>query len=92
MEHTVIYDRENECFRVHLEGEHYAVVRYQFFDKAIHITSTKVPQELQGKGYGKIMMESVLPLIETQGFKIVPVCSYVKHYLDRHPQWQHLRA
>lgn len=57
----------------------------------LHITSTRVPDELQGKGYGKVMMESVLPEIERAGLTIVPVCSYVAHYLERHPEWQHLR-
>ena len=92
MKHTVVFDKEHECFRVHLEGEYYAIVKYHFHDQAMHITSTRVPDALQGKGYGKIMMESVLPLIEVQGFKIVPKCSYVEHYLDRHPEWEHLRA
>ncbi|MEZ8383535.1 N-acetyltransferase, partial [Vibrio splendidus] len=23
-------------------------------------------------------------------FKIVPVCSYVVHYMNRQPQWSHL--
>jgi predicted GNAT family acetyltransferase len=50
-----------------------------------------VPDSLQGKGYGKVMMEAVLPLIEQQGQTIVPVCSYVDHYLTRNAQWQHLR-
>ncbi|MUK10619.1 GNAT family N-acetyltransferase, partial [Vibrio cholerae] len=45
----------------------------------------------QGKGYGKVMMESVLLKIERAGLTIVPVCSYVAHYLERHPEWQHLR-
>lgn len=92
MKHTVIFDKEGECFRVHLEGEHYAIVQYQFIDQAMHITSTRVPDELQGKGYGKVMMNSVLPLIEVQGFKIVPKCSYVEHYFNRNPEWQHLLA
>lgn len=92
MKHTVVFDSENECFRVHLEGDYYAIVQYQLIDKTMHITSTRVPDVLQGKGYGKIMMESVLPLIEFQGVKIVPICSYVEHYLNRHPEWEHLRA
>ncbi len=92
MENEVIIDRDKECFRVHLKDEYYAKVQYQFVDQTMHITSTRVPDALQGKGYGKVMMESVLPLIEVQGFKIVPKCSYVEHYLNRHPEWQHLRA
>ncbi len=92
MEHEVVFDKDHECFRVHLREDSYATVHYQFVDQAMHITYTKVPDALQGKGYGKIMMESVLPLIEIQGFKIVPKCSYVAHYLNKHPEWEHLLA
>lgn len=56
------------------------------------ITSTKVPEELRGKGYGKVMMEAVLPELEKMGVKVKPVCSYVAHYLERNPQWAHLKA
>jgi len=90
MKHDVIFDNDKCTFKVHLEGDAYAMVHYQLENKVMYITSTRIPDALQGKGYGKVMMESVLPLIEQQGFKIVPVCSYVKYYLDRHPDWQHL--
>ncbi|RBM41532.1 GNAT family N-acetyltransferase [Vibrio tarriae] len=91
MNNIVQHDATNHCYRVALEGEYQAVVKYQQQDSVLHITSTRVPDELQGKGYGKVMMESVLPEIERAGLTIVPVCSYVAHYLERHPEWQHLR-
>ncbi|ENM5825114.1 GNAT family N-acetyltransferase [Vibrio metoecus] len=91
MTNVVQHDAANNCYRVTLEGDYQAVVKYQQQDNVLHITSTRVPDELQGKGYGKVMMESVLPEIERAGFTVVPVCSYVVHYLERHPEWQHLR-
>lgn len=91
MKEQVIQDAQQQCFKVHLEGDEYALVRYELAPGVMTITSTRVPERLQGKGYGKVMMEAVLPLIEQQGFTIVPQCSYVDHYLTRHPQWQHLR-
>lgn len=91
MERKVIQDAQQHCFYVPLENDVSAVVRYQLQDRVMTITSTRIPDHLQGKGYGKVMMEAVLPLIEQQGMTIIPVCSYVDHYLTRHPQWQHLR-
>lgn len=60
MANTVQHDANNHCYRVALEGEYQAVVKYQQQGTVLHITSTRVPDELQGKGYGKVMMESVL--------------------------------
>ncbi|MDE1513895.1 MULTISPECIES: GNAT family N-acetyltransferase [Vibrio] len=94
MKNTVYHDVDHHCYRVVLEGDYQAVVSYQYQDQqanVLYITSTRVPDEMQGKGYGSVMMESVLPEIERAGLTIVPVCSYVAHYLERHPQWQHLR-
>ncbi|MDW2255429.1 GNAT family N-acetyltransferase, partial [Vibrio sp. 1569] len=51
-----------------------------------------VPEELRGKGYGKVMMEAVLPEIEALGYKIEPVCPYVAHYINRNQAWSHLLA
>ncbi|MBW3695099.1 N-acetyltransferase [Vibrio sp. T187] len=88
----VNWNKELDQFSVHLEGEHYAIVKYKRQDKVLHITSTRVPDQVQGKGYGKVMMEAVLPIIEKEGFTIVPVCSYVVHFLNRSTQWSHLLA
>ncbi|MFL7049230.1 GNAT family N-acetyltransferase, partial [Vibrio cyclitrophicus] len=77
---------------VELEPNQFAVVKYHKQGDVLHITSTRIPDELKGKGFGKVMMESILPEIEQAGFKIVPVCSYVVHYMHRQKQWSHLLA
>ncbi|KLN66814.1 GNAT family N-acetyltransferase [Vibrio sp. VPAP30] len=92
MSHKVILDEVNSQFRVHLEGDHYAIVKFEDKGDVYAITSTKVPEKLQVKGYGKVMMEAVLPKIEQFGVKIEPICSYVVHYLNRNAQWSHLKA
>lgn len=90
MSDKVQHDTQNHQYLVHLEGDFFAIVKYQQQGDVLFITSTRVPDELQGKGYGKIMMESVLPQIEASGYKVKPVCSYVVHYINRHEEWLHL--
>ena len=77
---------------VELEPDQFAVVKYKKDGEVLHITSTRIPDELQGKGFGKVMMESVLPEIERSGYTTVSVCSYVVHYMNRQTQWSHLLA
>jgi predicted GNAT family acetyltransferase len=79
-------------YQVALEGQHVAVAKYSLQGNVMTIYSTRVPDELQGKGYGKVMMEAILPDIEQHGYTIIPTCSYVAHYLKRNAQWQHLLA
>ncbi|WP_260260417.1 GNAT family N-acetyltransferase [Vibrio intestinalis] len=90
--HSVFFEPDAQQFRVHLQDEQYAVVAYEPRGEVLAITSTKVPEDLQGKGYGKVMMEAVLPEIEKMGKKVEPVCSFVVVYFERNPQWQHLKA
>ncbi|NOI98327.1 N-acetyltransferase [Vibrio kanaloae] len=89
---TIKWDQKENQITVELEPNQFAVVNYQRQGDVLHITSTRIPDDLQGKGFGKVMMESVLPEIEQAGFKIVPVCSYVVHYMNRQQQWSHLLA
>lgn len=86
----ITHDEENCLYRIHLQDDHYATIRYQLQGNHMAITSTHIPEALRGAGFGKVMMESLLPVIEARGCKVIPVCSYVKHYLNRHAQWQHL--
>jgi predicted GNAT family acetyltransferase len=92
MANNVIHDQENSQFRVHLEGDEFAVIKFEQKGDVYSITSTKVPDSLQGRGYGKVMMEALLPEIEKLGVKVEPICSYVVHYFARNPQWGHLKA
>lgn len=88
----VIHDVESGVFLVDLEQGFNARVVYQIQNGVMHITSTVVPEELRGKGCGKLMMEAVLPEIESLGYKVVPVCPYVAYYIDKNKQWAHLLA
>lgn len=89
---VVTFDETKQEFRVFLENDLFAIAKFELQDSVFIITSTKVPEVLQGKGYGKVMMEAVLNEIETRGGKVIPECSFVVSYLERNPQWQHLRA
>ncbi len=88
----VSQDKQNGIFWVDLEQGLKAKLTYTLDGNVMSINSTKVPEELQGRGCGKIMMEAVLPEVEAQGFSVIPVCSYVVHYFNKNPQWQHLLA
>ncbi|MGF1910082.1 N-acetyltransferase [Vibrio kasasachensis] len=90
--YTVTFDQVKREFRVTLARELFAVVEFERQGNVFVITSTKVPESLQGMGYGKVMMERVLPEIEKMDGRVLAKCSYVVAYLEKNPQWQHLRV
>ncbi|WP_223670964.1 GNAT family N-acetyltransferase [Kangiella shandongensis] len=92
MKYRAVHQPVDNRFIVPLEDEYNAVVNYEQQGEALKLVYSEVPEALRGKGYGSVMMEAVLKAIEQEGYKVIPVCSYIKHYLSTHDEWQHLLA
>ncbi|WP_439651502.1 GNAT family N-acetyltransferase [Maritalea mediterranea] len=48
---------------------------------------TGVPDALKGQGVGKALVEFLVADARENGFKIVPLCPFVKAQYSRHPEW-----
>ncbi len=48
---------------------------------------TGVDESLRGTGVGKALVERLIADARQDGFKIVPLCPYVKAQYQRHPEW-----
>ena len=92
MNYKAVHQPMDNRFIVPLEDEHKAVVSYELQGEALKLVHSEVPEALRGKGYGSVMMEAVLKAIEQEGYKVIPVCSYIKSYMSKHNEWQHLLA
>ncbi|MFY7762103.1 GNAT family N-acetyltransferase [Aquidulcibacter sp.] len=53
---------------------------------------TFVPPALNGQGLAATLTEAALTLARQDQVRIVPQCSYVARWIDRHPAWQDLVA
>jgi|TARA_R110002012_G_scaffold280959_5_gene469914 uncharacterized protein len=53
---------------------------------------TVVPPALRGQGIAGRLVEALIEDARSEGFKIIPTCSYVAAQFDRHPEWADLRA
>ncbi|MEO5807984.1 GNAT family N-acetyltransferase [Devosia sp.] len=61
-------------------------------DKVIAIDHTGVPPEFGGRGIAAQLVNAAISDARSDGFKIVPLCSYVVAQFKRHPEWADLRA
>ena len=48
---------------------------------------TLVPDSMRGMGVGKALVERLIADARSEGFKIIPLCPYVKAQYERHPEW-----
>ncbi|MBX3703064.1 MAG: N-acetyltransferase [Steroidobacteraceae bacterium] len=53
---------------------------------------TFAPDSMRGMGVAKALAERLIADARAEGFRIVPLCPFVKSQFDRHPDWADLRA
>lgn len=51
---------------------------------------TGVPDALGGLGVGRALIDFMLDDARTNGFRIIPLCPYVRAQYARHPEWSDL--
>lgn len=67
-----------------------AVIEYAKEPDVIVLIHTHVPSKAEGKGIGSELVRAVLEDIREQGLQVVPQCSFVAHYILRHPEWEEI--
>ena len=84
-------NRAEAEFELVVDG-HRAVAAYQLEGDRIVFTHTVVPPELEGRGVGSKLVRGALDLVRDRGLKVVPQCSFVRAYMQKHPETRDLLA
>lgn len=92
MSYEVTNNRDNKRFEIHVDGM-MAQGDYDYFttpqgDKGIVYLHTKVPPALSGRGIGSSLVKYMLDYAQQHHFTVKPACSFVKAYIDKHPEYQ----
>jgi predicted GNAT family acetyltransferase len=69
-----------------------AVANYRLDGRVMTFTHTEVPPLARHGGIASHLIEGALAAVRARGLKIVPRCSFVKAYVDKHPQTHDLLA
>jgi predicted GNAT family acetyltransferase len=86
--------RNNEAdnrYELEVDGQ-LAIAEYRLRPGRISFTHTEVPDALEGRGIGKRLIKAALDDARAQLLKVVPICAFVKHYIETHPEEQDLLA
>lgn len=83
------HDERNHTFETMIDGKR-SHLDYEIQKEGVHekmlFTHTFAAPEHRGKGVAAALTEAGLQYARENGYEIVPLCSYVAAYLDRHPQ------
>ena len=85
----VTHDRVAGRFEAMVDGQR-CVLNYQLVGAVAHIVHTAVPAALQGRGLAAALVQQVLVQLRALGWRVRPLCSYVRAYMQRHPETQDL--
>ncbi len=83
----VIDNRAESRFELLVDGA-MAIAEYRIVGDSIHFTHTETPYALQGKGVASQLIHGALTSAKERGLKIVPRCSFVVHYVAKHPEFR----
>ncbi|HUN70848.1 MAG TPA: GNAT family N-acetyltransferase [Steroidobacteraceae bacterium] len=78
-------------YELDLEGG-LAFIDYRREGRKVIMTHAEVPAALRGAGVGSALVKGALALVRERGEKVVPRCSFVAQYMQRHPQTLDLLA
>ncbi len=88
---NVIHNEAEQRFELAAGGQT-AVASYRIEGDRISFTHTVVPEEVEGQGVGSRLVRAALDEVRGRGLKVVPLCYFVKGYIERHPEYQDLLA
>lgn len=89
MSGAVTHAKAKHRFELEDEGGT-AFVTYLLEGKKITFTHTIVPEELEGRGVGSKLVRGALNEARERGLKVVPACSFVRHYIETHEEYRDL--
>lgn len=82
---SVIHNTTLCRFELRTES-HLALLEYSHLGgQRVSFDHTEVPDALRGRGVGVKLVEAALDEARKQGWKVEPRCSFVAHYLQKHP-------
>ena len=79
-------------YEVHYDGELAGFAEYRVNGDTLELHHTEVDDRFEGKGLGSKLASGALDGARARGAKVVPTCSFIKGYIERHDQYADLVA
>lgn len=91
MSPPITHVRDAARFETNVDGVT-CVLDYRLRDDVMTITHTGVPPAVGGRGIAGALVLAALTAAREAGWRVVPACSYAEAWMQRHPEFDDLRA
>ena len=79
-------------YELRLGGKLIGLAAYRRRNGRIAFTHTEVDESCEGRGFGSRLAAAALEDAGRQGLDVVPLCPFIAHYIERHPEYGRLVA
>ena len=84
---TVTDNAERERYEIHVEGSLAGFAEYRGHTDTRTFTHTEVDERFEGQGVGSRLVHDALEDVRRQGVQVIPMCPFVRAYIERHPEY-----
>jgi len=89
MDIEISHEPGRQRFVAIVEGEE-CTIDYALAGATMTINHTFVPPRLGGRGIAGALARFALDTAKDQGWKVVPACSYIAGWIEKHPEYRAL--
>jgi predicted GNAT family acetyltransferase/glutaredoxin len=79
---------EKSRYELRLDGQLIGLAAYRRRDGRISFTHTEVDESCEGRGFGSRLAAAALDDARRQGLRVLPLCPFIAHYVEQHPEYQ----
>jgi len=77
-------------YELRVDGRLVGLAAYRRRDGRITFTHTEVDESSEGRGLGSRLAAGALDDAARNGLEVVPLCPFIAHYVDEHPEYERL--
>ena len=83
-------NQEKSQYEIFHDGQRIGLLAYRLDGDTMTTPHTEIDAAYGGQGYGGQLVEGALDDIRDTGLFVRPVCSFVRHFIATHPEYQDL--
>ena len=87
---TVIDAPDDHRYEIRVDGELAGFAVYHRRGGRAYFVHTEIDPPFEGKGLGSALAKGALDAERALGEQIVPLCPFIRSYIDRHPDYADL--
>jgi uncharacterized protein len=87
---NVVDNPEGSRFELLVDDKPAGLVTYLRRGTSIELLHTEVDPAYEGHGYGSELARGVLDAVRAEGLRVIPLCPFIRGYLQRHPEYEDL--